>query len=462
MEGKVIEINDNIIIAKFNKKLPLIYDRLQIENNDEIINLEVLELLGDNTIRAIAINPLKNVYRNQKVTNTGKIIEIPVGKEILGRIINSLGEPIDGCGKIESLETNPIHPKGIEFSNITNEIEILETGIKIIDLLFPLNKGGKIGLIGGAGVGKTLLQMELINNINKEHNGYSVYAGIGIRMRDAHNLYEDMISSGVIDPENRDNSKVALCFSFKSDTPGCKINTINSALTIAEYFRDEENQDVLLLVDDIYQLIQANNEVSTELSEGGYSIDTSKKIGDLQERIANTKDGSITSIQNIYIPGDNLNDPGFIANSGHMDSNIILSRQIAELGIYPAIDPLSSNSILLDPEIVGEEHYNVAMNVKNYLQRYKELQEIIAILGIDQLSDGDKSVMDRGRRIQKFCSQPFKTAEQFTGTTGKYISLKDTIRSFKEILDGKYDDIPESVFDYVGDIEEVIAKAKKM
>lgn len=444
--------------------LPEIYNALVIEgtaSNGQTIRLttEVQQQLGDNKVRSVAMDSTDGLTRGMSVTNTGAPISVPVGKPTLGRILNVLGEPVDEAGPIDSSERWPIHRPAPTLEQQNTDIEIFETGIKVIDLLEPYSKGGKIGLFGGAGVGKTVIIMELIHNIAMQHGGVSVFGGVGERTREGNDLYHEMKDSGVLD-------KVALVYGQMNEPPGARLRVGLSALTIAEYFRDQAKQDVLLFVDNIFRFVQAGSEVSALLgrmpSAVGYQPTLANEMGELQERITSTKDGSITSIQAVYVPADDLTDPAPATTFGHLDATTVLSRQIAELGIYPAVDPLGSTSRALDPNIIGDEHYDVARGVQSTLQRYKELQDIIAILGMDELSDEDRMTVNRARRLQKFLSQPFFVAEVFTGTPGKYVKLEDTIRAFKGILEGQYDHLPEQAFYMVGSIEEAIEKAEKM
>ena len=415
--------------------------------------------MGNNTVRAVAMEATDGLVRGLDVVDTGKAISVPVGRNIIGRILNVLGEPVDEMGEIKADEYNPIHRAAPAFEEQSVETEILETGIKVIDLLAPYVKGGKVGLFGGAGVGKTVLIQELISNIAQEHGGLSVFAGVGERTREGNDLWNEMKESGVI-------NKTVLCYGQMNEPPGARQRVALSALTMAEYFRDKEGQDVLLFIDNIFRFTQAGSEVSALLgrmpSAVGYQPNLATEMGALQERITSTKTGSITSVQAIYVPADDLTDPAPATTFSHLDATTVLSRQISELGIYPAVDPLDSTSRILEPQTVGHEHYQVARDVKQVLQRYKELQDIIAILGMDELSDEDKITVNRARKVQRFMSQPFTVAEQFTGMKGKYVPLKETIRGFKEILEGKYDDLPEQAFLFVGGIEDVVVKAREL
>ncbi|MBT3790522.1 MAG: F0F1 ATP synthase subunit beta [Alphaproteobacteria bacterium] len=464
--GKVSQVIGAVVDVQFNEgQLPAILNALELENNGNRLVLEVSQHLGESTVRTIAMDATEGLVRGQKVTDTGSPIEMPVGPEVLGRIMNVIGEPIDERGDLGTSKTLPIHREAPEFVDQATESEILTTGIKVVDLLAPYAKGGKVGLFGGAGVGKTVLIQELINNIAKGHGGYSVFAGVGERTREGNDLYHEMIESGVIDLEG-DNSKVALVFGQMNEPPGARARVALSALTQAEYFRDEEGQDVLLFVDNIFRFTQAGSEVSALLgripSAVGYQPTLATDMGGLQERITSTNKGSITSVQAIYVPADDLTDPAPATSFAHLDATTVLNRQIAELGIYPAVDPLDSTSRMLDPRIVGDEHYNTATEVQRVLQAYKSLQDIIAILGMDELSEEDKLTVARARKIQRFLSQPFHVAEIFTGSPGVLVAVEDTIRGFKEILEGKHDDLPEGAFYMIGTIDDAIEKAKRM
>ena len=455
--GKVREIIGAVVDIEFPKGcVPKVYDALHIEENN--LTLEVQQQLGDSTVRTIAMGGTEGLKRNAIVTNTGNPIMVPVGKETLGRIMNVLGDPIDQAGDIKTEETMPIHRKAPSFLEQAASTELLETGVKVIDLLCPFAKGGKVGLFGGAGVGKTVNMMELIRNIAIEHSGYSVFAGVGERTREGNDFYHEMKESNVLD-------KVSLVYGQMNEPPGNRLRVALTGLTVAEKFRDE-GRDVLLFIDNIYRYTLAGVEVSALLgrmpSAVGYQPTLAEEMGNLQERITSTKTGSITSIQAVYVPADDLTDPSPATTFAHLDATVVLSRQIAELGIYPAIDPLDSTSRQLDPLIIGDEHYLVARQVQQILQRNKELKDIIAILGMDELSEEDKLTVRRARRISKFLSQPFFVAEVFTGSPGKYVSLKDTIRGFKGIIDGEYDHLPEQAFYMVGGIDEVIEKAKSL
>ncbi len=460
-EGLITQVIGPVIDVEFKSGiLPEINDSIEIivDDNNKII-AEVQQHLGENRIRSVAMSSTDGIKRGMRVVNTGEPIKIPVGKNILGRILNVLGEPVDNAGEIDTDTYLPIHRNSPTLVDQNTDIEILETGIKAIDLLQPYQKGGKIGLFGGAGVGKTVLIMELIHNIASEHSGVSVFGGVGERTREGNDLWNEMKESGVID-------KVALIYGQMNEPPGARMRVGLSALTAAEYFRDYSKQDVLLFIDNIFRFVQAGSEVSALLgrmpSAVGYQPTLANEMGELQERITSTKDGSITSVQAIYVPADDLTDPAPATTFSHLDASTVLSRQIASLGIYPAVDPLASNSKVLDPLIIGEEHYNVARKVLEILQKYQELQDIIAILGMDELSEEDKETVNRARKIQKFLSQPFFVAEQFSGTPGRYVKLEDTIEGFKGIIEGKYDHIPEQAFYMAGTIEDVLKNAEKI
>ncbi len=463
--GSIAQIMGAVVDVSFDGELPAILNALETDNHGNRLVLEVAQHLGESTVRCIAMDTTEGLVRGQDVTDTGAGIMVPAGKEMLGRIINVVGEPIDERGAVNATKAMPIHAPAPEFVDQSTEAEILETGIKVVDLLAPYAKGGKIGLFGGAGVGKTVIIMELINNIAKAHGGYSVFAGVGERTREGNDLYHEMIESGVIDLEGGE-SKVALVYGQMNEPPGARARVGLSGLAQAEYFRDEEGQDVLLFVDNIFRFTQAGSEVSALLgrmpSAVGYQPTLATEMGNLQERITTTQKGSITSVQAIYVPADDLTDPAPATSFSHLDATTVLSRQIAELGIYPAVDPLDSTSRMLDPRIVGDEHYEVAREVQRVLQTYKSLQDIIAILGMDELSEEDKLTVARARKIQRFLSQPFFVAEVFTGTPGKLVDLKDTISSFKAICAGEYDDLPEAAFYMVGSIDEAVEKAKQM
>ena len=463
--GKINQVIGPVIDVEFEKgKLPAIYNSLKITNpaiNDQEWNLicEVAQHLGENTVRAIAMDSTDGLTRGMEAWDTGEMITVPVGREVLGRIINVTGEPVDEQGPINEKKRYPIHRPAPPYVDQSTEVEAFETGIKVVDLLAPYSKGGKIGLFGGAGVGKTVVIMELIHNIATQHGGFSVFGGVGERTREGNDLWHEMKGSGVLD-------KAALVYGQMNEPPGARLRVGLSALTVAEFFRDEEGQDVLLFIDNIFRFTQAGSEVSALLgrmpSAVGYQPNLGTEMGELQERITTTKNGSITSVQAIYVPADDLTDPAPATAFAHLDATTVLSRQIAELGIYPAVDPLDSTSRILDPKVIGEEHYRVAREVQLILQRYKDLQDIIAILGMDELSEEDKQLVTRARKIQRFLSQPFHVAEDFTGTPGVYVKLSDTIRSFDEIVQGKHDDLPEQAFYMVGSIEEAQEKAKKL
>ena len=458
--GKIVSIVGVVLDVKFENEqsLPNLLNALVIKLGDQEIVAEVAQHIGDDTVRCIAMSATDGLVRGMEVIDTGKPIAVPVGDKTLGRIFNVLGEPVDGFEAPKDAPRDPIHRPAPEFNEIAGSAEILETGIKVVDLLAPYLKGGKIGLFGGAGVGKTVLIQELINNVAKQHGGISVFSGVGERTREGNDLYFEMKESGVL-------NKTALVFGQMNEPPGARMRVALSGLTMAEYFRDKENQDVLLFIDNIFRFTQAGSEVSALLgrmpSAVGYQPTLATEMGALQERITSTKQGSITSVQAVYVPADDLTDPAPATTFTHLDAKTVLSRSIASLGIYPAVDPLESTSRVLDPKIVGDEHYAVARGVQSILQRYKELQDIIAILGMDELGDEDKLIVARARKIQRFLSQPFTVAEQFTGFEGKYVPVKETIRGFKEILEGKHDDLPESAFLFVGSIDEAVEKGKE-
>ena len=463
--GRISQVIGPVVDVEFPPgQVPAIFNALQVTNpaiNDQEWNLiiEVSQHQGESTVRCIAMDSTEGLVRGMEVRDTGDAIKVPVGPATLGRILNVVGEPVDEAGPVESSMMYPIHRSAPLFVDQATEVEAFETGIKVVDLLAPYSRGGKIGLFGGAGVGKTVIIMELINNVAKQHGGYSVFGGVGERTREGNDLWNEMRESGVID-------RAALIYGQMNEPPGARARVALTALTVAEYFRDEEGKDVLLFIDNIFRFTQANSEVSALLgripSAVGYQPTLASDLGELQERITTTTKGSITSVQAIYVPADDLTDPAPATTFAHLDATTVLSRQIAELGIYPAVDPLDSTSRILDPNILGEEHYSVARSVQEVLQRYKDLQDIIAILGMDELSDEDKQVVARARKIQKFLSQPFHVAEQFTGTPGKYVKLADTIRGFKEIVEGKHDDVPEQAFYMQGTIEEVREAAKAL
>lgn len=458
--GRVIQIIGPVIDIRFKSgELPKIYNAIKIESNGILLIAEVMQHLGNDTVRCVAMSSTDGLVRGAKATDTGEPIKVPVGKEVLGRVFNVLGEPIDDAGDVNAEQFYPIHRPAPGLEEQLPAAEILETGIKVVDLLAPYPKGGKIGLFGGAGVGKTVLIMELIRNIATEHGGYSVFTGVGERSREGNDLWHEMKESGVIE-------KTALVFGQMNEPPGSRMRVGLTGLTMAEYFRDELGQDVLLFIDNIFRFIQAGSEVSALLgripSAVGYQPTLATDVGALQERITSTKKGSITSVQAVYVPADDLTDPAPATTFAHLDATTVLSRQIVELGIYPAVDPLDSTSRILDPRIVGEDHYYVARSVQEILQRYKELQDIIAILGMDELTEEDKLTVYRARKIQRYLSQPFFVAETFTGYPGKYVPIKETIRGFKEIVEGRMDDIPESAFYMAGTIDEVYENAKNM
>ena len=462
--GSVSQVLGAVVDVHFDGELPAILNAVKCENQGKSLIMEVAQHLGENTVRCIAMDTTDGMVRGQEVTDTGEPISMPVGPETLGRILNVIGDPIDERGPIGHKKTLPIHRSAPEFTEQSTETEQLVTGIKVVDLLTPYAKGGKIGLFGGAGVGKTVLIMELINNIAKAHGGYSVFAGVGERTREGNDLYHEMMESGVINPDGE--SKAALVYGQMNEPPGARARIGLAGLTVAEYFRDEEGQDVLFFVDNIFRFTQAGSEVSALLgripSAVGYQPTLGTDMGALQERITTTKKGSITSVQAIYVPADDLTDPAPATAFSHLDATTVLNRSIAELGIYPAVDPLDSTSRILDPRIVGEEHYQPARDVQEVLQSYKSLQEIIAILGMDELSEDDKLTVARARKIQRFLSQPFHVAEIFTGSPGKLVDLEDTIKGFRAIVDGEYDDLPEQAFYMVGGMNEAIEKAKQM
>ena len=463
--GAISQIMGAVVDVKFEGDLPEILNALEITHDDKRLVLEVAQHLGESQVRTIAMDTTDGLMRGQEVIDTGSPIEMPVGPETLGRILNVIGEPVDERGPVVTKNKASIHRSAPTFAEQSTETEILVTGIKVVDLIEPYAKGGKIGLFGGAGVGKTVIIMELINNIAKGHGGYSVFAGVGERTREGNDLYHKMIDSGVIVPDGP-GSKAALVYGQMNEPPGARARVGLSGLTLAEYFRDEEGQDVLFFVDNIFRFTQAGSEVSALLgripSAVGYQPTLATDMGTLQERITSTNKGSITSVQAIYVPADDLTDPAPAASFAHLDATTVLSRQIAELGIYPAVDPLDSTSRVLDPKIVGDEHYDTAREVQRILQTYKSLQDIIAILGMDELSEEDKLTVARARKIQRFLSQPFHVAEVFTGTPGVFVNLEDTIKGFKAICAGEYDHLPEGAFYMVGTIEEAIEKAQKM
>jgi F-type H+/Na+-transporting ATPase subunit beta len=465
-KGKVTQIIGAVVDVQFEDALPEILNALTTENNGKPLIMEVAQHLGESTVRCIAMDATEGLVRGAPVEDTGEPISVPVGTATLGRIINVVGEPVDEQGPIGEDARRPIHADAPEFSEQSTESELLETGIKVVDLLAPYTKGGKIGLFGGAGVGKTVLIMELINNIAKVHSGVSVFAGVGERTREGNDLYHEMIESGVIVPEDLTKSKIALVYGQMNEPPGARMRVALSGLTLAEQFRDETGADVLFFVDNIFRFTQAGSEVSALLgripSAVGYQPTLATDMGAMQERITSTKAGSITSVQAVYVPADDLTDPAPATSFAHLDATTVLSRAISELGIYPAVDPLDSTSRLMDPAVIGEEHYNVAREIQGILQRYKSLQDIIAILGMDELSEEDKLTVARARKIQRFLSQPFDVAKVFTGSDGVQVPLEDTISSFKAVVAGEYDHLPEGAFYMVGGIAEVIAKAERM
>lgn len=455
--GTIIQIIGAVVDIRFENELPSLYNAIEVPFNEETVVLEVMQHLGDNTVRCISMHSTDGLKRGMEAIDTGAPITVPVGEEVLGRMVNVLGEPIDNKPTIETKEHWSIHRNAPSLIEQIAQPEILETGIKAVDLLCPFSKGGKIGLFGGAGVGKTVLIMELINSIAKEHGGYSVFVGVGERTREGNDLYYDMINSGVID-------KTALIFGQMNEPPGVRMRVALTGLTMAEYFRDEKQQDVLLFIDNIFRFVQAGSEVSALLgrtpSAVGYQPTLATEIGSLQERITSTKNGSITSVQAIYVPADDFTDPSTATTFAHLDAVTVLSRSIVEQGIYPAVDPLSSSSRILEPNIVGAEHYRVARAVQSILQRYKDLQDIVAILGMDELSEEDKQIVSRARKVQRFLSQPFYVAEKFTSIPGRYVTIDETVRGFKEIIEGVHDHIPEGFFLNVGTIDEVVDKYK--
>ncbi|WP_298905808.1 F0F1 ATP synthase subunit beta [uncultured Nostoc sp.] len=470
--GYITQIIGPVVDVKFpGGKLPQIFNALKIVGTNEAgqeINLtvEVQQLLGDNQVRTVAMSSTEGLVRGLEVTDTGAPINVPVGKATLGRIFNVLGEPVDNRGPVNAEASLPIHRSAPKFTDLETKPSVFETGIKVVDLLTPYRRGGKIGLFGGAGVGKTVIMMELINNIATQHGGVSVFAGVGERTREGNDLYNEMIESGVINNENLNESKIALVYGQMNEPPGARMRVGLSGLTVAEYFRDVNKQDVLLFIDNIFRFVQAGSEVSALLgrmpSAVGYQPTLGTDVGELQERITSTTEGSITSIQAVYVPADDLTDPAPATTFAHLDGTTVLSRGLASKGIYPAVDPLGSTSTMLQPNIVGDEHYNTARAVQSTLQRYKELQDIIAILGLDELSEEDRLIVARARKVERFLSQPFFVAEVFTGSPGKYVKLEDTIKGFQKILSGELDALPEQAFYLVGDINEAIAKADKI
>ena len=464
--GKITQVIGAVVDVQFEGELPAILNALQTENNGKKLILEVAQHLGESTVRTIAMDATEGLVRGSAVSDTGGQISVPVGSATLGRIMNVTGDPVDERGPVSTKETRGIHGKAPEFSEQSTETEILVTGIKVIDLLAPYTKGGKIGLFGGAGVGKTVLIMELINNIAKVHSGVSVFAGVGERTREGNDLYHEMIESGVINLEDLTKSKIALVYGQMNEPPGARMRVALSGLTLAEQFRDDTGSDVLFFVDNIFRFTQAGSEVSALLgripSAVGYQPTLATDMGAMQERISSTKNGSITSVQAVYVPADDLTDPAPATSFAHLDATTVLDRAISEKGIYPAVDPLGSTSRLLDPLIIGEEHYNVATSVQRVLQRYKSLQDIIAILGMDELSEEDKLAVARARKLERFLSQPFDVAKVFTGSDGVQVPLEKTISSFKAVVAGEYDHLPEAAFYMVGDIDDVIAKAQRL
>ena len=464
--GKITQVIGAVVDVQFDGDLPQILNALETENNGNRLILEVAQHLGESTVRTVAMDASEGLVRGQIVKDTGSPIMVPVGEATLGRIINVVGEPVDEKGPVNAKETRSIHQPAPDFADQATESEMLVTGIKVVDLLAPYTKGGKIGLFGGAGVGKTVLIMELINNIAKVHSGVSVFAGVGERTREGNDLYHEMIESGVIVPDKLEDSKIALVYGQMNEPPGARMRVALSGLTLAEQFRDDTGSDVLFFVDNIFRFTQAGSEVSALLgripSAVGYQPTLATDMGAMQERITSTKAGSITSVQAVYVPADDLTDPAPATSFAHLDATTVLSRAISELGIYPAVDPLDSTSRLLDPTIIGEEHYNVAREVQVILQTYKSLQDIIAILGMDELSEEDKLTVSRARKIQRFLSQPFDVAKVFTGSDGKQVSLEDTIDSFKRVIAGEFDHLPEAAFYMGGGIDEVIEKAERL
>jgi F-type H+/Na+-transporting ATPase subunit beta len=471
VEGRVVQVIGPVVDVEFPEgHLPAIYNSVEINDRSEAGDLhvvtEVMQHLGENRVRCVSMLPTDGLVRGMKAVDTGVPISIPVGRETLGRVLNVVGEPVDEKGPVNTKERWPIHREAPSFEQQSTNVEMFETGIKVVDLLEPYTKGGKTGLFGGAGVGKTVIIMELINNVALQHGGYSVFSGVGERTREGNDLWLEMQESGVIDPDDWKKSKAALIYGQMTEPPGARLRVALSGLTVAEYFRDVEEQDVLLFIDNIFRFTQAGSEVSALLgrmpSAVGYQPNLATEMGELQERITSTKKGSITSVQAIYVPADDLTDPAPATAFAHLDATTVLSRQIVELGIYPAVDPLASTSRILDPHILGAEHYRVAREVQRILQKYKDLQDIIAILGIDELSEEDKTTVARARKIQRFLSQPFHVAEQFTGLKGKYVKIADTIKGFDMICKGELDDLPEQAFYMVGPIEEALEKAERL
>lgn len=471
--GRLIQVSGPAVDVQFDEKhMPPIYQALRVTSEGfEVpapidVVLEVQQHLGEGRVRCIAMEATEGMVRGMKAIDLGGPITVPVGRPTLGRVLNVIGQPVDELGPIEAKEHRPIHREAPAFDEQSTREEMFETGIKVIDLIQPFLKGGKTGLFGGAGVGKTVIIQELINNVASKHGGFSVFAGVGERTREGNDLWREFQESGVIDLKQLDKSKAALVFGQMTEPPGARLRVALTALTIAEYFRDEEGADTLLFIDNIFRFTQAGSEVSTLLgrmpSAVGYQPNLATEMGELQERITSTKSGSVTSVQAVYVPADDFTDPAPATTFAHLDATTVLSRPLSELGIYPAVDPLSSTSRILSPRIVGQEHYDVAQGVKRILQRYKDLQDIIAILGIDELSEEDKLTVTRARKVQKFLSQPFHVAEQFTGMQGRYVKVEDTVRSFREVIDGKHDDVPEQAFYMKGDIKEVLEAAEKM
>ena len=457
--GRIVQVMGPVVDVRFDGTLPKIKDALEVQNGDKKAVMEVAQHIGNGMVRCIMLAASDGLYKDMQVEATGDAIKVPIGEKTLGRLFNVVGETIDDLESLENEEHWSIHRRPPAFEEQSSEVEILETGIKVIDLLTPYQKGGKIGLFGGAGVGKTVLIQELITNVATQHGGYSIFTGVGERSREGNDLWNEMKESGVI-------NKTALVFGQMNEPPGARMRVAETGLTMAEYFRDKEHQDVLLFIDNIFRFIQAGSEVSSLLgrmpSAVGYQPTLATDLGELQERITSTKNGSITSVQAVYVPADDLTDPAPATTFAHLDATTVLSRKIVEKGIYPAVDPLESNSRILEADVVGEEHYEVARQVQEYLQKYKELQDIIAILGMEELSDEDKLAVHRARRIEKFLSQPFHVAEQFTGLDGKYVPLKESVRGFKAIVDGEVDDLPEAAFFNVGTIDDAIEKAKTL
>ena len=473
VEGRVVQIIGPVVDVEFpDGHLPAIYNAVRIKDDGTLgagpmdVTVEVAQHLGESRARCIAMQPTEGMVRGMAAIDLGDPISVPVGRKTLGRVLGVLGQPVDGKGSVDAEKRMPIHRTAPPLEDQSTETEMFETGIKVVDLLEPYTKGGKTGLFGGAGVGKTVIIMELINNVALQHGGFSVFAGVGERTREGNDLWREMTEAGVIDPDNWENSKVALIYGQMTEPPGARLRVGLTGLTVAEHFRDSEGQDVLLFIDNIFRFTQAGSEVSALLgrmpSAVGYQPNLATEMGELQERITSTKAGSVTSVQAIYVPADDLTDPAPATAFAHLDATSVLSRQIAALGIYPAVDPLASTSRILDPLILGDEHYMVARETQRILQRYKDLQDIIAILGIDELSEEDKLTVGRARKIQRFLSQPFFVAEQFTGMKGRYVKVEDTIKGFKALCAGEFDDLPEQAFLYVGGIEEAIEKADKM